>query len=153
MTKLGDLLGEKSDLLARTVVEIGDVHLLPLTQQEGVTPKDGQDFRNKYLVVLGFDSAGNAIGGVVINSVINHNLPSSITDYLMPISVKDCPFLNHDSFVNCSRLFVVNKEKITSKSFRGKIEDEGLMGMIVGTIIESPHVNKQQLKEYGIVKE
>lgn len=153
MTTLGDLIGDKSDLLARTVVEIGDVHLLPLTQQEGVTPKDGQDFRNKYFVVLGFDSAGNAIGGVVINSAINHNLPSSVTDYLMPISVKDCPFLNHDSFVNCSYLFVVNKEKITSKTFKGKIEDESLMGLIIGTIIESPHVNKQQLKEFGIMKE
>ena len=153
MTKLGDLFGDKSDLLARAAVEVGDVHLLPFTQQEGITPKDGEGYRNKFLVVLGFDSAGNAIGGVVINSKINRNLPSSVTDYWMPISVKDCPFLDHDSFVNCAHLLVVKKEKITSKTYRGKIEDESLMGLIVGTIVDSPHVNKQQLKEFGILKD
>ena len=48
---------------------------------------------------------------------------------------------------------VDKKEKITSKTYRGKIEDESLMGLIVGTIVDSPHVNKQQLKEFGIVKD
>ena len=28
-----------------------------------------------------------------------------------------------------------------------------MMGLIVGTIVDSPHVNKQQLKEFGIIKD
>lgn len=152
MTSIGDILGEKADLLAREVIGIGDVHILPLTSKEGITPKDGQSSRNKYLIVLGFDNDGNMIGGVVVNSNINYNLPSSITDYLMPVTVHQCPFLHYDSFINCSHLVVVKKGKFNSRTFVGKIEDEELMSMIVGTITESPQVNKQQLKEFGIVK-
>ena len=152
MTNIRDLLGDKADQLARGTVSVGDVHMLPLTKEEGITPKDGIDFRNKFLVVLGFDHQGNAIGGVVVNFKVNYNLPSSITDYMMPVSVKQCPFLNHDSFVNCSRLFVVDKEKIGSNTFKGSIKDEELLDMIVGTVIDSPHVSRQQLREFGLIE-
>ena len=152
MTNIGDLLGEQADILAREAIGIGDVHILPLTPKEGITPKDGQIARNKYLIVLGFDNDGNMIGGVVVNSNINYNLPSSITDYLMPVTVSQCSFLAHDSFINCSHLVVVRKDKFNSKTFVGKIDDEELMSMIVGTITESPQINKQQLKEFGIIK-
>ena len=152
MTNIGDLLGEQADILARASIGIGDVHILPLTPKEGITPKGGQSARNKYLIVLGFDNDGNMIGGVVVNSNINHNLPSSITDFMMPVTVSQCPFLAYDSFINCSNLIVVRKDKFNSRTFVGKIENDELMSMIIGTITESPHVNKQQLKEYGIVK-
>ena len=140
MTSVGDLLGEQADMLARETIGIGDVHILPLTPKEGITPKNGKPARNKYLIVLGFDNDGNMIGGVVINSHINYNLPPSITDYLMPVTVSQCSFLSYDSFINC-------------KTFVGKIDDDDLLSMIVGTIIESPQVSKQQLKEFGIAKE
>ena len=153
MTNIGDLLGEQADMLARDAIDIGDVHILPLTPKEGITPKDGMPSRNKYLVVLGFDNDGNMIGGVVINSHINYNLPPSITDYLMPVTVSQCSFLSYDSFINCSHLIVVKKDKFNSKTFVGKIDDADLLSMIVGTIIESPQVSKQQLKEFGIIKE
>ena len=153
MTNIGALLGEQADELARGAISIGDVHKLPLTQGEGITPKGGHATRNKFLIVLGFDSDGNMIGGVVINSNINHHLPPSITDYLMPVTVNQCSFLVHDSFINCSHLIVVRKDKFNSTTFIGRIEDEELMNMIVGTVIESPQVSKQQLKEFGILKE
>lgn len=152
MTNIGDILGEHADILARDVIDIGDVHILPLTPGEGITPKDGQPVRNKFFIVLGFDNDGNMIGGVVVNSNINHNLPSSITDYLMPVTVSQCSFLTHNSFINCSHLLVVRKDKFNSKTFVGKIDNEELMSMIVGTVTECPHVNKQQLKEFGIVR-
>ena len=153
MTTVGDLLGEQADMLARETIGIGDVHILPLTPKEGITPKNGKPARNKYLIVLGFDNDGNMIGGVVINSHINYNLPPSITDYLMPVTVSQCSFLSYDSFINCSHLVVVKKDKFNSKTFVGKIDDDDLLSMIVGTIIESPQVSKQQLKEFGIAKE
>jgi len=151
MTNIGDLLGEQADFLARESISVGDVHILPLTSKEGITPKDGQSVRNKYLVVLGFDQNGNMIGGVVVNSKINYNLPSSITDYLMPVTVKQCPFLSHDSFINCSHLIVVRKDKFNSKTFVGKIDNKELMALVIGTISESPHASKQQLREFGII--
>lgn len=152
MTTIGNLIGNKADSLVRSTLSIGDVHLLPLGREESITAKDGASFRNKFLVILGFDNQGNAVGGVVINSNINNNLPSSITDYLMPVTVNQCPFLQYNSFVNCSHLIVVKKEKFNSNTYKGSIKDKEIMDMIIGTLCESPYANKQQLLEFGIIQ-
>lgn len=149
MTTIGDMLGSKSDELVRYALSIGDVHILPLGEVEGITPKDG-DTRNKFFVVLGFDGSGNVIGGIVVNSKINHHLPSSITDYYMPLTVEQCPFLKYNSFANCSHLVIVKKDKFDSRTYRGRIEDEDVMNMIVGTLHDSPYISKRQLEEFGI---
>ncbi|MBO4906245.1 MAG: hypothetical protein J5486_04300 [Bacteroidaceae bacterium] len=153
MSTLGDLLGNKADDLVRCTITVGDVHIVSLSKSEGITPKDGKDSRDKFLIVLGFDKDGNVIGGIVINSKVNLQLPSYITDYLMPVSKQQLPFLRHDSFVNCSHLVTVHKDKFNRATFRGKIEDDELMELIVGTVTHNPYISRQQLKEFGIIKE
>lgn len=153
MTAIGDLLGEQADKIIRDSISVGDIHLLPLNQKEGITPKDGQSYRNKFFIVLGFDTDGNIIGGIVINSNINQRLSTAITDYLMPVTKEELPFLEYDSFVNCSHLVLVRREKFNRNTFKGRIDNTELLKLIVGTVMESPYINKQQLKEYGIMKE
>lgn len=150
MTKIADLIGDQADELVRFSLSVGDIHHLPLGKEEQITAKDGKDSRNKFLIILGFDDSGNAIGGVVVNSKVNPNLPSTVTDYLMPVTPAQLPFLSHNSFVNCSHLIVVKKEKFNRGTFRFHVEDESLMRMIVGTLSECPLVNRQLLKEFSI---
>lgn len=150
MTKIGDLLGEQADRLARDTINIGDVHLLILDESNGITPKDGEATRNKFFVVLGFDKEGNVIGGLVINSNINHRLPRTITDYQLPVTVSQCPFLKHNSYVNCSRLITAERSKFNKSTYKGTINDSELMGQIIGTVKESPTANKKMLKDFGI---
>lgn len=97
MTNIGDLLGDAANELLQSNINIGDVHLLNLDRTNGITPKNGDATRNKFFIVLGFDNEDNVIGGLVINSKINYNLPSTVTDYQLPITVKQCPFLQHNS--------------------------------------------------------
>lgn len=151
MTKFGDLLGEQADSLVRYTLNIGDVHLLVLDKGNGITPKDGEETRNKFFVVLGFDEEGRVIGGLVINSTINHNLPSSITDYQLPVTVRQCPFLKHNSFINCSKLITAERSKFDSSTYKGEISDDDLMEQIIGTVKESPTVNRKMLKIFGII--
>ena len=151
MTKIGDLLGKKADDLARSSLSVGDVHLLPLGKNEGITPKEDKT-KEKLFVILGFNDVGDILGGVVINSKVNHNLPNVITDYLMPISASQFNFLRHDSFVNCSRPKFVKKEKFNNKTYRGSIEDTETLDLIIGTLFDSPYTSAQQLREYGIVR-
>ena len=80
MIKLGNLLGDIGDKLTQDSVKIGNVYLLNLDAVNGITPKDGDVSRNKFFIVIGFDNKGNVIGGLVINSKINYNLPSSTTE-------------------------------------------------------------------------
>ena len=151
MTNFGDLLGYMADELTQNSINIGDVHLLNLDQNNGITPKSGDTTRNKFFIVLGFDNDGNVIGGLVINSKINYKLPPSVTDYQLPVSVEQFPFLEHNSFINCSKIIVAKRSKFNKTTYRGEISDTEMMELIINTIKESPTVNKMQLKEFGIV--
>lgn len=150
MTNIGDLLGNQADKIAQDNINVGDIHFLNLDKRNGITPKKGDESRNKYFIVLGFDDEDNIIGGVVINSSINYNLPSQITDYCFPIKVEQCPFLRHDSFVNCSKIITAMRSKFSKDTYRGTISDTGTLELIVGTVKESPTVNKKQLEVFGI---
>lgn len=151
MTTIRDLIGDQADDLARFSLSVGDIHRLPLGVKEEITPKDGKDSRDKFFIVLGFDNCGNAIGGVVVNSNINPNLPTTITDYLMPVSTTQLPFLHHNSYINCSHLVVVNINKFNKNTFRWHLDNGELLQMIIGTLYECPIVNKQQLKEFSVI--
>lgn len=151
MTNFGDLLGDTADKLTQNSINIGDVHLLNLDQNNGITPKSGDTTRNKFFIVLGFDNDGNVIGGLVINSKINYKLPPSVTDYQLPVSVEQFPFLEHNSFINCSKIIVAKRSKFNKTTYRGEITDTEMMELIINTVKESPTVNKMQLKEFGIV--
>ena len=150
-TVLGDILGDVGDKLAQDNIKVGNVYLISLDQQSGITPKNGDLTRDKFFIVLGFDQEGNVIGGLVINSKINYNLPSSVTDYQLPIKVEQCPFLKHNSFVNCSKIIVASKTKFTKKAYRGEISDSELMGLIVNTVKDCPIMNAKQLKIFGLI--
>lgn len=150
MTNFGDLLGDLADELTQNSINIGDVHLLNLDQNNGITPKSGDTTRNKLFIVLGFGNEGNVIGGLVINSKINYKLPPSVTDYQLPVSVEQFPFLEHNSFINCSKIIVAKRSIFNKTTYRGEISDTEMMELIINTVKESPTVNKMQLKEFGI---
>lgn len=151
MTNIGDLLGEVADELTQENISVGDVHLIALDKGNGITPKNGDLSRNKFFVVLGFDDDGNVMGGVVINSKINYNLPSTVTDYQLPIKAGKYPFLAHDSFVNCSDIKVAKRSKFNKSTYRGKIAEAEMIDLIVETVKESPNTNKMLLKEFKLI--
>ena len=150
MTILGDILEDVGDKLAQNNI-VGNVYLISLDQQSGITPKNGDLTRDKFFIVLGFDNEGNVIGGLVINSKINYNLPSSVTDYQLPIKVEQCPFLKYNSFVNCSKIIVANKAKFTKNTYRGEISDPEFIDLLINTVKESPTVNTKLLKRFGLI--
>ena len=151
MTILGDILEDVGDKLAQDNIKVGNVYLINLDQQNGITPKNGDLTRDKFFIVLGFDNEGNVIGGLVINSKINYNLPSSVTDYQLPIKVEQCPFLKYNSFVNCSKIIVASKAKFTKNTYRGEISDPEFIDLLINTVKESPTVNTKLLKRFGLI--
>ncbi len=150
MMKISDALNEDSLLnLVHNTVKVGDVYRMNMTQANGIVPKKGDDSRDKYFVVLGFDSNGNVYGGVIINSEINKNLPGYLKMYHMPIKQVKYPFLKYNSFIDCLQLKKANPQKFNEWKYLGEI-DEYDVELIIGTVKESPMENARNLERYGL---
>lgn len=150
MTKLFDLLDNNSvNAIAKDSIEVGNVYRIKMNEKNGIKPKPGDDSRNKYFVVLGFDSNGDAYGGVIINSEINNRISPSIKDWQMPIKREKYNFLKHNSFVDCSRLKCADIKKFGSWQFMGFIDSEDVE-IIISTIKDSPNETKAHLAMYGL---
>lgn len=96
-----EIPGNVLESMVQQTVKVGDVFLLEMDAEDGITPKEGDSKRFKFFVVLGFDEEGNVYGGVIINSRINQRLELTVKDYHMPIKCEKYPFLKYDSFVDC----------------------------------------------------
>ena len=150
MMKISDALNEEELLrLASRTVKVGDVYEMTMTEANGIRPKAGDSSRDKYFIVLGFDSDGVAYGGVIINSQINKNLPAHLKMYHMPIRRSKYPFLRYDSFVDCVRLKVAFPQKFNEWKYLGEI-DEYDVGLIIGTVKESPAESVERLARFGL---
>ncbi len=151
MIKISDFLNEEElSRLAFRTVNVGDVYEMTMTEANGIKPKTGDLSRNKYFIVLGFDSNGIAYGGVIINSQINKNLPAHLKMFHMPIKQSKYPFLCYDSFVDCVRLKVAFPQKFNEWKFLGKI-DEYDVELIIGTVKESPAESEERLVQFGLL--
>lgn len=150
MTTIGDIIDNESLTgIAKTSVKIGNVYRIKMNESNGITPKNGSSSRNKFFIVLGFDDNGIICGGVIINSNINQNVPQSVKDWQMPIKHSKYSFLEHDSFVDCSKLKTANIEKFSKWKFLGVIESVEVR-MITSTIKGSPNETAEHLSLFGL---
>ena len=136
--------------MVRQIVDVGDVFLVELDKSDGITPKEGDETRRKFFVVLGFDDEGNAYGGVIINSRINQHMNQIVKDYHMPIKCAKYAFLKYDSFVDCLQLKTAPLAKLSSGNYKGKMESDDTY-LIIETLKNSPMEKAARLKRFGIV--
>lgn len=133
----------------------GCVFRIHLNEEEGVKGKNsGDNGRNKYFVVLGKTQDGNLIGFLLINSNINQKLPIEVRELHYPISAKAHSFLDKDSFVDCSQIKEIKREKFSTMfdaNFKkGSIKDED-MTLIIDTVKSAAQVTNKQLKKFGLL--
>ena len=140
---------ENISRLASRTLKVGDVYEITMTEANGIKPKAGDSSRDKYFIILGFDSNGVAYGGVIINSQINKNLPPHLKMYHMPIKQSKYRFLRYDSFVDCLRLKIAFPNKFNEWNYLGRIEDYDVE-LIIGTIKESPVESEKRLAQFGL---
>lgn len=133
MTNLKDLLSaERLENLTTSQAVEGSVFRMHLGSEEGVRGKNPGDVgRNKYFVVLGHDTEGNAIGFVLVDTNINPNLPKKRQEAHCRILAKDNAFLDGvDRYVDCSDFKVISKRRFAelfgSEKAKGTIDDASL---------------------------
>lgn len=137
--------------LARLSIEVGNIYRIRMDESNGITPKKpGDTYRDKYFVVLGFDSEGNVYGGIVINSQINRHLPPPIAALQIPILRIHYSFLDHDSYLDCASLKAVSPEKFRQWKYLGKLRDID-QTIVFDSVKNSPSISKADLKRFGIL--
>lgn len=132
-------------------IKIGDVFRITMTKANGITPKPGDTSRDKYFVVLGFDSDGNVYGGVIFNSYININLPPFIQAMQYPVKGEDYDFLSHDSYIDCSSIKTVKKAKLLKSTNLGMLEKKDIV-IVCDKIKENSRISKAELKRFGLLE-
>lgn len=159
MGTLADILSEKNrqELILSSVSE-GDVFRMHLGENEAVKGKGKlDDGRNKYFVLLGQDSEGNALGFVLIDSEINPYLPPRRKELHYPLLASKYLFLNgKNRFVDCSDFKVVSHKRFVelfgADKSKGKIEPEDL-SYIKQAVISYEDASPKLLKRFKLISE
>lgn len=131
-------------------IKIGDVFRITMNKANGVVAKPGDTSRDKYFVVLGFDDDGNVYGGVIFNSYININLPPFVQAMQHPVKGKDYEFLSHDSYIDCSSIKAVKKNKLLKSSSLGTLNTEDISS-VCEKIKHNSRISKIELKRFGLL--
>lgn len=148
--KLGDCLQQDNlNKIASITIKKGNVYRIYMDKSNGIVPKQGDEGRNKFFVVLGFDNTGKVYGGVIINSKINQGLPNDKKILMMPIQVAKYGFLQYDSFVDCCKLKNIDIDTFQRWEYKGDIDEDDIE-LIIGTLCESQYEQEIRLKMFGI---
>lgn len=81
---------------------------------------------------------------------VNHNMPIQIQELDMPLQKSAYAFLDHNSFIDCSKLFVVSSKKLKHEYYKGELNEEDLQ-LAIGTVAESKTINRVMLKKFHII--
>lgn len=146
---LGDYFPEKDRKeFAKRKVSVGTV--LKLNVLDTNPPKE------KRFVVVGSTDDGLILATVYVNSKINPviNYSTELQALHIPVSKQGRDFLNHDSFIDCSKLIererneIENAVKNRPHAVIGTISEED-QEIIRKTLISSPTIKGKKKKKFG----
>ncbi|MBO4945742.1 MAG: hypothetical protein J6C91_10885 [Muribaculaceae bacterium] len=127
----------------------GDIIEVRLSQYDGIHPKGGFSDRRKYFVVLGICNGYAMLGGIVVNSTINSKLSWRITDFQIAISAAEYPFLEHDSYFDCSKLIKPRFATLTNAEMKGKAS-AAHFAEIINKVRNNPTIPRIELQMFSI---
>ena len=108
-------MGERIDMSS---IKVGDIIYVALDGDDGLILNKGYNTRKKYIVIIGFTPEGIAVGALLINSGID---PSKRSPEMMncqyPMLKRHyADILDYDSWLDCSDIFELSKEKISERN-------------------------------------
>jgi hypothetical protein len=133
----------------------GKVLKMPLTEEDGIVLKNNEIERTKYFVIVGQDMNNGLVGSLLVNSNVNINVISTkeLLDCQFPLQKEDYVFLTHNSYVDCSELFEMDKIKIIKRgSEEGELTEKDKM-LIMEHLCQSEVISVKLKKRYKIVND
>jgi len=104
---------QKQQVSSGSDLNVGDIVFQCMDEKDGLTLKDGYSTRNKYFVIVGKNTKGDAIGLCLINSDLDFykNNPKRQA-FQYTLKQADYPeILDKDSRLDCAELFPMKARK------------------------------------------
>ena len=104
---------QKQQVSSGSDLNVGDIVFQCMDEKDGLTLKDGYSTRNKYFVIVGKNTKGDAIGLCLINSDLDFykNNPKRQA-FQYTLKQADYPeILDKDSRLDCAELFTMKARK------------------------------------------
>lgn len=100
----------------------GDIVEMELDENDGITLDGKYKTRIKYMVIIGVTSKGDIYGAYLINSKVPPFKNNDIMKEYQYILLKDDypKLLEHDSFLDCTDLFQINKKKMIARKAKNR---------------------------------
>ncbi len=134
-------------------LSVGTILYMTMDASDGLILKDGYNTRNKFFIIIGFTSEGNAIGSLLINSNIDKTkLPLEYLSCQYPIKQENyIEVLDYNSYIDCSEIFEFTKERIKiNGSVKGHLTSEDL-ALIIGFLKETETLSIKEKRKYSII--
>ena len=147
---------EERRVTSRDSLNIGDMVFQRMDRKDGLTLNNGYDDRNKYFVIVGRKSNGEAIGLCLINSDLDYYKGKpELQKYQYLMKKEDYPeFLVKDSRLDCSQLFKMTARKSVAMKAEtvGHLTDED-KARILPLVASCEFINNHDKKVYHINEE
>ncbi len=148
---LSDYLPESlKKSFAENNIEIGKTFLIEI--------EEFQIEHSKFIIIVSENEENFILAFVVINSLINENV--NYNTYLKNLHIEITPeqysFLNHKSFIDCSELLTIEKQKLIEKiitnpeCIKGIISDETLR-KVHQKITDNTIIPRKLKKKFGFI--
>ena len=112
----------KSSSTTNRSVQIGDIYKIKATEENGITPKGGLDYRYKYFIVMGKASDGSIYGCAAFDSEVNRDYLEPGTEvFYLKVEAGRYSFLKKDSVIDCLKLKPATEIKLLLGKYKGKI--------------------------------
>ena len=135
-------------------LKLGAIFKMPMDERHGITPKDGQDDRAKFFIIVGFTDDGNIIGAIIINKGINrHDFTPELYMEHYPLQKSNySDIFTKNSFACCTNIKEIKRDEVLIyASYKGCLINSDF-DLIMEHLKDSGVITLKEKKKYGIIK-
>lgn len=147
-------ISEEARVKSKEDLHIGDILCLEMDEKDGLKLRGKYKTRDKFVVVVGVNSKGDAIGALLINSEIDYTKDTpELKPYQFPMKKEKYPeILDYDSWLDCTDLFLLKSRKIIAKKaeLKCRVQDDDFQ-KVLDLVRNYEGIDNHLKVKYGIV--
>ncbi len=147
-------ISEEARIKSKDDLHVGDILSLEMDEKDGLKLRGGYKTRDKFVVVIGINSKGDAIGAILINSEIDYTKDTpELKPFQFPMKQEMYPeILDYDSWLDCTDLFLLKSRKIVAKKaeFKCRLLDDDFP-KVLDLVKDYEGIARHIKVKYGII--